>query len=172
MSESKRRHPKVINLDEVEPKTQEKGSRFGCTTRWLGRSLQARGVGCSWYEVPPGKAAFPLHFHCANEEAVFVLEGQGTLRIGAETVPLRAGDYVSFPPGPEHAHQILNTGTGPLRYLGLSTLLTTDVVGYPDSGKLAGMSVRYGPDGQPMPVVRAVFRQDSQVDYYDGEKTE
>lgn len=131
-----RRHPNVVNLSQVEPDTTEAGKRFGVTMKSLGAVTGAKGVGCSWHEVPPGRTAFPRHFHCANEEAMFVLEGEGALRIGDAEVPVGPGDYATFPAGPAHAHQVRNTGQGPLRYLGLSTLHMTEVVGYPDSKKV------------------------------------
>jgi uncharacterized cupin superfamily protein len=168
MSEASRRHPHVANLDEIEPRSVSQG-RFTFRTRWFTRATGARGIGCSWFEVPPGRTAFPAHYHCANEESAFVLEGEGTLRIGAQTVKLRAGDYVTLPTGPDAAHQIVNTGTGPLRYLAFSTLLPTEVVGYPDSSKLGASGTRAFGEA---PWIRAIFRLGEQVGYYDGEKME
>jgi hypothetical protein len=55
---------------------------------------------------------------------------------GATVFPLRPGDIVAAPAGTE-SHQIINTGDGELRYLGISTLGSVDVVDYPDSGKVA-----------------------------------
>jgi uncharacterized cupin superfamily protein len=167
MPDPTRRHPNVVNLSEVEPRTVSAGTRFGFTTRWFTRATGAKGVGCSWFEVPPGKTAFPAHYHCANEESVYVLEGVGTLRIGDRTLPLRAGDYVTFPVGPEAAHEILNTSAAPLRYLAFSTLLPVEIVGYPDSKKLGvAATARFG---EP-PWLRALYREGAKVDYYDGEK--
>jgi uncharacterized cupin superfamily protein len=167
-----RRHPQVVHLDEVDPITNEKGSRFGATMKWLGHATGSRGIGCTWYEVPPGKTAFPQHYHCANEESVYVLEGAGTVRIGAETVAVGPGDYVTFPVGPAHAHQVINTGTGPLRYLCFSTKHPVEVVGYPESGKLGAMALAPGSTFKDPPWVRAIFEQSGQVDYYKGEKTD
>src|SRR6185503_12001505 len=87
-------------------------------------------------EVEPGRAAFPHHFHCVNEESIYVLEGEGALRIGKDTVAVKAGDYVTFPTGPDFAHQLKNTGTQNIRYLRFSTLSSAEVVGYPDSKKI------------------------------------
>jgi uncharacterized cupin superfamily protein len=167
MADEKRRHPNVVNLSEIEPRTATHGGRFALSTRWFTRATGAKGVGCSWFEVPPGRTAFPNHYHCANEEAAFILEGEGTLRIGAATVDVRAGDYVTFPTGPDASHELTNTGGGPLRYLAFSTLVPVDIVGYPDSGKVgAAATQRFG---EP-PWVRAIFRLQDQVDYYAGEK--
>jgi uncharacterized cupin superfamily protein len=167
-SKSERRHPNVINLAEADTVPIEKGARFGAKLKVLGRTAGARGVGGSWYELPPGKTAFPAHWHSANEEALFILEGRGTLRMGSESIAVREGDWVTLPSGPEHAHQLVNDGDAPLRYLCLSTLITTEVVGYPDSGKVGVMGV--GPTPKT-PWIRALFRRSSEVtDYYDGEK--
>jgi uncharacterized cupin superfamily protein len=156
MNAATRRHPNVVNLTELKTRGFEKGERFALTSGPLSRATGARGIGCSWYEVPPGKTAFPNHY---------VLEGTGTLRIGQDEVPVGPGDYATFPVGPAHTHQLLNTGTGPLRYLCFSTLLMTDVVGYPDSKKIGAMG--FTATGESM--VRIMVRQDSGVDYYDGE---
>ncbi|MBL8200439.1 MAG: cupin domain-containing protein [Chromatiales bacterium] len=103
--------------------------------------------------------------HCANEESIYVLEGTGSLRIGVDEVQVGPGDYATFPVGPAHSHQLLNKGDGPLRYLCLSTMLPTEVVGYPDSKKIGAMG--YTATGKPM--VRIMVREDSKVDYYGGE---
>lgn len=165
-----RRHPNVINISEAESETQEGGKRFQVTTRPLAAFTGASGIGCTWHEVLPGKTAWPRHFHCANEEALFVLEGQGTLRIGDDTVPIRAGDYATFPVGPRSAHQVQNTGTAPLRYLAMSTLITAEVVGYPDSRKFGAMawpSYEAAIKGESW--VRVLVREGSGPGYYEGE---
>lgn len=168
MSEPQRRHPNVVNVDEVEPFTTETGSKFGASIRQLGNPTGAKAVGCNLFEVPPGRSAFPRHYHCAIEEAIFVLAGAGELRIGDETIPLREGDYVTFPAGPDHAHRLLNDGDVPLRYLCLSSKAVADVVGYPDSNKVAAMA---NPSSNffDKPWVRAIFRGGDTVDYFDGE---
>lgn len=165
MPELTRRHPNVVNTSELEAGGFSRGTRFAMSNYVLGQATGARSIGCSLYEVPPGKTAFPTHYHCANEEAIYVLEGTGKLRIGADEVTVGSGDYATFPTGPAHAHLLLNTGSTPLRYLCFSTLISTEVVGYPDSGKIGAMS--FSATGQPH--VRRMFRESSHVDYYDGE---
>ncbi len=169
--ESSKRHPNVINVDEVEPRTMEKGSRFGASIRTVGRASGATELGCNHFEVAPGRSAFPRHFHCAIEEALFILEGTGTLRIGEAQVVLRPGDWVTLLPGPDGAHQVVNDGEGPLRYLCLSSKARADVVGYPDSNKVGAMASP-GPDFFAEPWVRGIFNADAQVGYYDGEEVD
>lgn len=167
---SERRHPNVINLDELEGKPSSTGARFGYTSKALGAATGSQGIGCSFYEQPPGRTAFPRHWHAANEESIFVVEGEGTVQIGERKIAVRAGDYVTFLVGPEGAHQIINTSTAPLRYLCFSTLKTPEVVGYPDSGKVgasASPSIDAARAGQPW--LRHLSRKKDAVDYYDGE---
>jgi uncharacterized cupin superfamily protein len=171
MSEN-RRHPQVVNIEDVQPRTQEQGA-FGPLLRRLGNAAGGRALGCTYVELPPGKTSFPYHFHSAFEEALYVLEGRGTVRIGAERVALRAGDYVALPPGPTSAHALTNDGDGPLRYLALSSPAspaTMDIVVYPDSKKISfaagiepGKTLR---DGWVMKIIKD---EQPPVSYYDGE---
>ncbi|MBI2372384.1 MAG: cupin domain-containing protein [Deltaproteobacteria bacterium] len=165
-----RRHPQLANLDEIDARPLELSPRFTSSTKPLGRATSARGLGCTWYELASGKSAFPHHWHAANDEAIFVLQGTGTLRIGTEQLPIREGDYASFPTGPEFAHQLTNTGTQPLRYLCFSTLSAVDVAGYPDSkklGVLAAPSAEAGRNGQHW--IRHIAHEAAGVGYLDGE---
>jgi uncharacterized cupin superfamily protein len=161
------RHPHKVNVADAEAFSRSEGDRFGFTGRRLAAATGGKGLGCTAFEVPPGRAAFPFHFHCVVEEAIYVLEGEGQVRLGAETVPIKPGDYVTFPVGPDLPHQVINNGSTPLRYLGLSTTTTVELVGYPDSGKFGTWAA--GPDGKLWN--RVLFR-DTGITYYDGEKTE
>jgi uncharacterized cupin superfamily protein len=134
---------------------------FAFRRKRLGAAVGAKGLGVSWFEIQPGKKAFPFHYHLANDEAVFVLEGEGVLRSGEEETPLRAGDYVAFVPGPP-GHQIINRSQGPLRYLAISTMREPEVAVYPDSKKVGVLSRAHG--------MSSVHRQGDAVDYYEGEK--
>lgn len=100
---------------------------------------------------------------------MFVLEGEGTVRIGADRVAIRAGDWVSFPTGPETAHQVINTGAAPLRFLALSTKVNADVVAYPDSKKIGAMGYAPGSKFGDTPWIRVIVPEDAGVDYFHGE---
>ena len=134
-----RRHPQVVNVEEVAPRDVSKGG-FGHRSRRLGPEAGGRALGCSHFEVAPGKTAFPFHFHSAIEEALYILEGEATLRIGKDEVKVGPGDYIGLPAGPDHVHALCNDGNRPLRYLALSSPTaptTLDIVAYPDSKKVA-----------------------------------
>ncbi|MDG1483417.1 MAG: cupin domain-containing protein [Myxococcota bacterium] len=157
------RNRNVTHVLDVTVDTVSRGSRFSSRCQNLSAATAAQKLGCSLYEVAPGKRAFPLHAHFGTEEALFVLSGKGTLRIGDERIPVRAGSYASFPPGPDTAHQLVNTGSTPLRYLCMSSASDPDVVVYPDSGKVMAAA-----GGWP-PTVHVVARAGDRLDYWDGE---
>ena len=50
-------------------------------------------------------------------------------------LPIRAGDVITIPAGPEYPHQIINTSQEPLEYLSISTMEEPEICEYPDSGK-------------------------------------
>lgn len=157
-----RRHANVVNLDELPTSDGPSAGALGAKLRGVGAAAGATKLGCTFTEVEPGKAAWPCHWHAANEEAIVVVEGTGTLRLGDERVEVRAGDYVTLACGV--AHQLVNTGTGPLRYWCFSTKLEPEVVGYPDSGKV-GFATRSAPGG----FLRVLTRAEASLGYFDGE---
>jgi uncharacterized cupin superfamily protein len=163
---SARRHPQVVNIDELEPDEQVEG-RFGFKEKQLGDPCGAKALGFNWMEVQPGKTAFPYHYHTGIEEGLYILEGSGELRIGQDRVAVRQGDYIAFPSGPDYAHSLTNTGGQPLRYLSFSNRTGTDIVGYPDSKKFS-FSALNGSNGF---WVRMRIRDQPSVGYFDGEDT-
>jgi len=164
------RHPQVRNLRDLKPIELTQGTRFGFVRKRLSTEVGSRELGASWFEVPPGRQNFPRHYHFGNEEAFYVLSGSGTIRLGDASVPIEAGDFIACPAGAESAHAIVNTGTEPLRYLGISTAHSTDVVVYADSKKFSAVG---GADMQKglkaAPFFRTVKDQPD-VDYYLDEE--
>ena len=101
-----------------------------------------------------------------------VIEGSGTLRVAGEMLPLRAGDVVFIPPGPEYPHQIINTSQAPLKYLSISTHESPEIVEYPDSGKYlaeAFSAAGVGAGAGPVRTFDTVQHRRDSVDYWDGE---
>lgn len=161
---TERRHPNVINQDELEPTDMRQG-KFHVRGRRFGPHTGNQQLGGQLLELGPGERAFPFHFHCANEEAIFVISGAGTARLGNTRVNVRAGDWIACPVGPEHPHQMINDGDVPLVYLAISTQHKCEVVGYPDSKKVA---MAAGPSFDK-PWVRQIQRQGESLGYYDDE---
>lgn len=134
----------------------------------LAEDTDAEKLGCSLYELPPGKHSWPYHFHAANEEAVYILAGSGTVRGADESVTIEEGDYVSFPVGEPGAHKITNTADDVLRFLMMSTMEEPDVTVYPDSEKF-GVYVGAPPGARGNRPLEGYYNIDDTVDYWEGE---
>jgi uncharacterized cupin superfamily protein len=130
----------------------------------LSRQVDCERLGLSLWELPPGEAAYPYHYHLAEEELVLVLEGRPSLRTPQGWRELAPGEVVAFLRGERGGHQLVNRTEADVRFLAFSTSGEPDVVMYPDSGKLGAFERLPAGDG-----LRAMFRTSDSVDYYDGE---
>jgi uncharacterized cupin superfamily protein len=158
------RHPNVVNEQDVPVMPMEKG-KHRMKLRRLGAAAGSQMLGANLSEVAPHSVSFPFHYHCATEEAIFVLSGHGVARIGEARVAVGPGDWLAFPVGPEHAHQMINEGDEPLVYLCVSaSLQKVDIVGYPDSKKVAATAGTF-----EKPLHRWISRQGETVDYWADE---
>ncbi len=167
----------IINISELTylpfpaPMPENVKAKFeGAKLAFVGSRIGARKLGYSVIVVPPGKRAFPFHSHRVNEEMFFILEGEGEVRIGDKTYPIKKGDFIAHPPGgPETAHQIVNTSQSDLTYLGVSTRESPEIAEYPDSKKFGVMHVEgMGSDGAPKGI-RFLGKLDQSLGYWDGE---
>lgn len=149
----------VRNLDEVALERQQREPLYDTLCGGVSDGTAASKLGAGYDVLAPGKRSCPYHLHHAQEEMFVILEGKGTLRVAGEMVPVRAGDVVFIPPGPEYPHQFINTSDAPMRYLSISTQERPELCEYPDSGKVAGY-VRG---------LRIIQRPADSLDYWDGE---
>lgn len=162
----------ILNIHELEDfMPLEHGERYQAHLYQIGPKIGAQKLGYNLTVLPPGKRAFPPHNHWVNEEMFFIVEGEGAIRIGEHSYPVRAGDVVACPAGgPETAHQIINTSdVDELSYLAVSTRQSPDIVDYPDSGKF-GIMGEAPPDAEGnKPIWRFVGKQEQNLDYWEGE---
>ncbi|WP_419909762.1 cupin domain-containing protein [Hoeflea sp.] len=100
----------------------------------LSDRIGLKRIGVSIGRIPPGKEGFLPHAHTAQEEFVFVLEGEGTLTIDGDSTTIGPGDYVGFPTD-GCVHHIENKGTQDLVYLMGGERTTADVAYFPTVGK-------------------------------------
>ena len=157
----------IINISELEykpfpaPMPEEVKQKFeGATLAFVGPLIGAKKLGYSVTSLPPGKRAFPFHSHKVNEEMFFVLEGEGEVRIGSQSYPIKKGDFMAHPPGGgDTAHQIINTGSVELRYLGVSTREAPEIAEYPDSKKFGVLTENF----------RFLGKEGESLGYWDGE---
>lgn len=154
-------------MPNVYKPTFEEGERpegFRSRRARIGYELGTELIGCSLWELPAGEAAYPYHFHYADEELVIVLSGRPTLRTPEGVRELEEGEALRFPLGEEGAHQIINRSDEPAIFLAVSSHGRPDVVVYPDSDKI-GVGERLPRGGG----LRAFFKRADRVGYFEGE---
>lgn len=149
----------IRNFNKATPERLQRAPLYDTSFGSLSEGTAAVKLGGSIDVIAAGHRGCPYHFHHAQEELFIVLEGEGTLRVAGEMLPITAGDVIFIPPGPEFPHQILNTSSAPLKYLSFSTQEQPDICEYPDSGKYLAKAKG----------IRAIQRKDASVDYWDGE---
>src|SRR5215210_8354323 len=104
--------------------------------------------------VAPGFPWIPPHVHRNGDEAMYVLEGECTVRIGEHVHTLGAGTFVLMPRGVVHTFS--NPGTAPARVIVISSpgaviryfeeaaaQSTASPTGQPDMERLAALAKKY-----------------------------
>ncbi len=139
---------------------------FNCRRARLGRQADSEKLGLSLWELPPGEAAYPFHFHLAEEEIVVLLEGAPSLRTPAGWREMEEGEVACFRVGEEGAHQIVNRTEQPVRFLAFSNQ-QPDVMVRPDSETVSVFERRAAGGGLAL-----TFRLADAGGYFDFEPGE
>jgi uncharacterized cupin superfamily protein len=147
-----------INLDDLRSRAFSNGKFFGDRSE-VGFYIGAERLGYQVVTLPPGARYCPLHAEFFEEEVFFVLEGEPSIRTEHETLPCRKGDFIAFPIGRRHAHQVLNESGADATLLLLGESQPSSFVYYPESDKLLAYT----------PEVCYRVRNAPQLDYYEGE---
>lgn len=164
------RHPHIVNAKDLETIHNQHNQKFESKRKRLSAAAGGKEIGCSVYEIPPDKQAFPHHAHFGNEEAFYIISGRGECRIGDSKYEVGAGDYVACPAGEENAHSLKNIGAEPLVYLGISTSNSTDIMIYPDSKKIAIAAGANMQQGLKTAKYYKVMKDQPSVEYYLDEE--
>jgi uncharacterized cupin superfamily protein len=135
----------VVALESVEPDAR----LAACGVRTLGRAAGSVKTGLNHVTLEPGATGPPSHCHALEEELFYVLEGSGTVTLGADNEhPLRPGDVVARPPATGVAHRI-TAGEHGTTYLAYGTRVPGDTVYYPETGKVRVRGLGVMIDGSP-----------------------
>lgn len=163
MSIEKSAPPKAFSSLDIPWTEWSEAPRFALRYRHLSRAGLGDDyrVGVAIEELAPGKQSSPAHYHIFEEEHVYILEGALTVRIGADTHDMKAGDYVCFPAGQKAGHCLINNSGAICRYVIVGERNPNEVVVYIDSGKVLVRAL-----GR-----RAIFDLAATRGYWDGEDT-
>ncbi len=151
----------VTNKKKIEPKHIAFHQPYEYDRYEMTGSASGNQCTVMIYDMPPGKANYPYHYHTANEEVFYIISGRGVLETPTGEIEVESGDVVVFPPSEQGAHRLRNASeTEMLTYLDVDVNHSADVVFYPRSNKV-GVFTRDG--------YRKIFKQDGDVGYYEGE---
>ncbi|MDP2711073.1 MAG: cupin domain-containing protein [Solirubrobacteraceae bacterium] len=145
----------ITSLRDVEPTVQDRGTVHR-TRRDLAGAAGSQLSGLQHVTVAPGRRSSVRHCHSHDDELFVVLDGQGTLLLGDERLPVRPGSIVARPPATGVAHAF-EAGAGGLVLLAYGTREPADTCWYPDSRKIAFRGL-------------GVIARVQPLDYWDGEQ--
>ncbi len=99
----------------------------------LGDAAALADFGVNLLRLPPGAWSSQRHWHLAEDEFVYVLEGEVVLATGAGEQILRAGDSAGFKAGVPDGHHLQNRSARDAVLLEIgSRNPAEDAVDYPD----------------------------------------
>ncbi|MCK6429193.1 MAG: cupin domain-containing protein [Burkholderiaceae bacterium] len=126
--------PKIVNLSALPWRTRSRSDHVTVDVKDPARHLGSTVCGFVIERVAPGKQASPPHRHHLQEEMFLILAGTGVLRHGGREFPVRAGDFIVYPPGDPAAHTFVNDGPVPLEYIATGNRVSYEVCEYPEDG--------------------------------------
>jgi uncharacterized cupin superfamily protein len=135
--------PRMPNINDPIFEEPREHPGFRCLRARVGRKAGCERLGLSLWELPPGEAAYPYHYHLAEEELLLVLTGRPSLRTPDGWRDLAQGEVVAFLRGEQGAHQLLNRTEQTVRFLAFSTNGDPDVVIYPTRASSARSSASH-----------------------------
>jgi uncharacterized cupin superfamily protein len=112
------------------------GSSAPDRTLWISEPGGLTQFGALVEILQPGSRSTVKHWHSAEDEMVYVLEGEITLIEGDTETVLRPGDAATFKAGVPVGHYLANRSTGPTRCLVVGTRAPVDTITYPDHDRI------------------------------------
>lgn len=105
-------------------------------TMWISEAGGLTQFGAFVEVLQPGSRSSIKHWHSAEDELVYVLEGELTLIEGETETVLRPGDAATFRAGVAVGHTLHNRSAAATRCLVMGTRAPVDVITYPDRDRV------------------------------------
>ena len=153
--------PVAIVAAEAAPNPKPSNYPEPFYSRVLGRQKRALGdvfglgnFGVNLARLAPGAISALRHAHAAQDEFIYILEGEPVLVTDAGETPLRPGMCAGFRAGSGDAHHLVNRTARDVVYLEVGDRSTPDDVTYPDDDirathDRAGRRIFLRKNGQP-----------------------
>ncbi len=135
-------------MDELKPLAVDAGSvseRIGsgypdpfdkpCAQRAkkpLGDAFDLTDFGVNLVTLPAGTWSSQRHWHSAEDELIYILQGQPTLVTDEGEKPLKPGMCAGFVAGAANGHHLVNNTNDVVIYLEVGSRRDDDDVDYPD----------------------------------------
>ena len=101
----------------------------------LGDAGGLRQIGLHLQVLAPGASTGERHWHSAEDEFLYLLEGEAVLHDDAGATKLHPGDAVGFRHGEPNGHAMSNRGDVPCRWLMLGSRARGDICHYVETGR-------------------------------------
>lgn len=105
-------------------------------TLWISEAGGLTQFGAFIEVLQPGSRSSIKHWHSAEDEMVYVLEGEITLIEGDEETVLRPGNAATFQAGVPVGHCLENRSSQATRCLIVGTRALVDTITYPDRDRV------------------------------------
>lgn len=105
-------------------------------TLWISEAAGLTQLGALIEVLEPGAQSSLKHWHSAEDELVYVLQGEVTLVEGETETILRAGDTAAFKAGVAVGHYLHNRSERESRCLVVGTRAPVDAITYPDHDRV------------------------------------
>ena len=103
---------------------------------WISEAGQLTQFGAFVEVLQPGSRSSIKHWHSAEDELIYVLEGEITMVEGAEETLLRMGHAATFKAGTPVGHYLHNRGDAVTRCLVVGTRASVDRITYPEHDRV------------------------------------
>ena len=106
------------------------------STQWISEAGGLTQFGAFVEVLMPGATSSVKHWHSAEDEMVYVLEGVVTLIEGETETALHPGQAATFRSGVPLGHTLQNRGSLPSKCLVVGTRAPLDRITYPDHDRI------------------------------------
>lgn len=127
----------VITPHDFVAESREPGDVCGpARTHWISDAAGLTQFGALIEVLEPGSLSSLKHWHSAEDELVYVLDGEVTLIEGTTETLLRRGDAATFKAAVAVGHYLENRSAQPTRCFVVGTRATVDTITYPDHDRI------------------------------------
>jgi len=127
----------VITPQQFVTEDRKPGDVCGpARTLWISEAVELTQFGALIEVLEPGSLSSLKHWHSAEDELIYILEGEVTLIEGETETLLRTGDAAAFKAGIPVGHHLHNRSGRPSRCLVVGTRAPVDIIAYPDHDRV------------------------------------